>query len=155
MIISLLIVGNYMTTLPGGDEKLQIYTMHKSFGMIILGLVLIRLIVRLRSAVPNLPEGIKPFDAKLSSIAVFLLYCGMLMMPLSGYVMSMAGNRGINFLGMFQLPNLIGTHPNLATLAWQAHGIIGASLATLILLHIVGSLKHLVVDKINIFKRMI
>lgn len=156
MIITLLCVGTYMTDLPYGDEKLQIYTMHKSFGLITFILILIRIAARLSSDVPALPSAIKPMEAKIASWTVALFYLCMVLMPLSGYIMSMAGGRGINFLGTgHMVPDLIGIYPDFANIAGRAHGVVAVVLTSLIALHIIGAIKHLVIDKMNLFKRMI
>lgn len=148
-------VGAYMVGLPASDEKYQIYAMHKSFGVVVLALVISRIIIRLNSKIPALPIEINSLENKLSALMVFLLYCCMVLMPFSGLTMAMASGKGINFFGIFDIPNFKGLHPTLATFAWKSHGFIATIIFTLIIIHILAGFKHLLLQKVNIFKRML
>jgi len=156
MIIILLCAGTYMVSLPSGPEQLQIFTMHKSFGLIAFMLILIRIAARLSSPVPPLPTTINLAERKLASSTSGLLYACMLLMPLSGYAMSMSAGYGINFLNTgHMVPDLIGPNTAIYPIAKETHAIVAAVLTSLIALHIIGAIKHLLVEKVNLFKRMI
>jgi cytochrome b561 len=155
-IFTLLIVGSYMVDLPISPEKTQIYNMHKSFGLIALLIFTIRIIVRCYSHLPTLPDGIKSFEVKLSKIVTFMLYSCMIIMPLSGYIMNSAGSHDINFINSGHIvPNLIDPDPAIGSFAWHTHGYTAFIFELIIALHIVGAIKHLLVERINVFKRMI
>ncbi len=77
----------------------------------------------------------------------------MVLMPLSGYVMSSASGKKIKYF--FHIPLLINQNKDLANTANQLHSMLAYFMVLFIILHILGALKHTFIDKQNIFKRMI
>lgn len=156
LIITLLSVGTYMKGLPMSEEKWQIYNMHKSFGLITLAFIVLRVVIRINSKIPAIPVAIPALQANVARFVQFMLYVSILIMPISGYVMAMASGHGINFMNSGHMViNIIAEDLQLASLAQKTHEIVAISLAILLSLHIAGSIKHLLWEKINLFKRMI
>jgi cytochrome b561 len=157
LIITLLSVGLWMSGLPNDypGKFDSIYPMHKSFGILALILICIRLVERFRNfnLIPSLPDKIKKFDQKLSKAIHHSLYACMLLMPLSGYTMSVLGGHQVVFFGL-ELPSIFGESKDLSKVAWQIHGITGFTLIALIALHLAGNVKHFVLDKVNLISRM-
>ncbi len=154
LILTLLAVGLYMTSLPNDyPGKFDIYAMHKSFGIIALALVLLRLILRMSNVVPALPIQINARDTKLHNSTVLLLYVGMLIVPIAGYVMSVASGRQVSVFG-WPVPSLLQADPGLATLAHTIHVNGWYILLAVIVLHLAGNTKHYLVEKVNLLSRM-
>lgn len=154
LIIILLGVGLWMTGLPNDyPGKYDYYALHKSFGVVALVLVLLRLSIRMRSQIPALPKKIIKFDANLSKITILVLYICMFAMPLSGYLMSNFAGYPVPFFGM-ELPSFVEKNPDVAKFFREVHGYAGYTLIVMILLHVAGSVKHLAVEKVNLFRRM-
>lgn len=153
-IIGMLCSGFYMTSLPFSNKlKFSIYTVHKTCGITVLGLIIIRIFSRVFSYVPPLPADFSRLTINLSKIIHLGLYFLMVLMPLSGYVMSSASGKGIKYF--FHIPLLINENKELANTANGLHSIFAYFIAFFIILHIAGFLKHLLIDKQNILRRIV
>ncbi len=153
-IISMLCPMFYIKSLPVNNEiKSSIYTIHKACGITVLKLVVIRAFFRAFSYVPPLSANLSRFEANVSKVVHFVLYFLMVLMPLSGYVMSSAS--GIEIKYFFHIPLLISKNKELTNVANKLHSIFAYLMLFFITLHIIGALKHTFVDKQNIFKRII
>ena len=152
MIIANLAAGYIMTDLDP-SLKFTVYSWHKSIGIVILGLVVLRIITRLLSVIPDMPKEIKLMDALFAKFGVLSLYVCMMLMPLTGYFMSAYGGYPIMLLEI-SIPSIVKVNSNSAAFFHQAHVFIGYVFVILIAVHVLYSLKHLFFDKINLFKRM-
>ena len=153
LIIGLLPVGLGMGTLPNDPFKFQIYAMHKSFGLLVFFLGLTRIIWRFVSPPPEHLESHAKWEVTLASAAHFWLYVCIIGMPLSGWLMSNAGEFPVPFFGL-QMPALIGKNEALGDLFYNVHEILGYTLLFVLGLHAAGALKHHVIDKDETLKRM-
>ena len=100
----------------------------------------------------------EPKEQKIVKLLQTLLYILMVLMPISGYVMSNAGGYPINFFGLGELPALVGKSKGLGDVAHEAHELMGFAMLALILLHMAGAIKHRLKDKggeSDILKRML
>ncbi|MDD9331420.1 MAG: cytochrome b [Wolbachia sp.] len=153
-IVGMLCSGFYMKSLPVSNEiKFSIYTIHKACGITILGLIIIRIFFRIFTYVPSPPINFSKLTINASKIVHLSLYFLMLLMPLSGYVMS--STSGIKIKYFFYIPLLISKNKELASVANELHSMFAYSMVLFIILHIIGALKHVFIDKQNILKRMI
>ena len=85
-IIAMLCIGFYMVGLPRGlPFKSDLINFHKSLGITVFLLVLIRILVRLAYGRPPLPP-MRTWQRAAASITQALLYAGMVAMPLTGYL---------------------------------------------------------------------
>jgi cytochrome b561 len=154
MVGALIYVGYNMSDMPASDEKWRMYFMHKSFGLLFLIVMLSRLYNRFRSKIPPLPEKISIFDAKMSHIVHYLLYGVLIIMPISGIFMSIFAGKGMPFFFTTFFSD-IAKHEEINGAAWIVHTKLPTIILLLIGLHLVGSMKHFIVDKVNLLKRMI
>ena len=152
LVIAVLGLGLVMEDLPQ-DLRRQGYSLHKSLGVTILLLVLVRMLVRWRSTLPSPIPGLGKGEALLAKAVHYGFYVLLLAMPISGIVMSQAGGHPVALFGL-GLPVLVPQDKALGKLAYEAHELIGNGLIALLALHLVGILKHAVLDKTNILKRM-
>ena len=125
--------------------------MHKSFGVILLVLTLIRVWERFSKSAPK-PTG-SGITRLLSQTVHILLYAALLVMTISGFVASSIG-RNVSFFGLFPLPSLPGT-PALSDIAWETHVTAQWALYCLLLLHIGGAIWHIAFRKDNILSRIL
>ena len=153
LIIGMLAVGLYMVALPIGLQKLKLYGLHKAFGIIILGLVGLRIIWRLTNTTPSL--ALPKLELIAARLAHLGLYCLMLAMPISGWFMTSAAGLAPSFFGLFTLPNLVA--PNEQLFQWFAfvHQWLAYGLIALISIYTLAALKHHFIDKDDILRRMI
>lgn len=163
IILTLIVVGIYMADLPRetAEQKayaFQFYDLHKSFGVIILGLIFLRLVWVRLSPAPELPSAFSPKERKVVKALQSLLYLLMIVVPLSGYLMSNAGGYPIHVFGLFEMPALIGKSKDIGGFAHELHEIAGWAILATVALHMAGALKHRLKDKggeTDILKRML
>lgn len=141
-IISLLAVGFIMTNLDKGPLKSQIYGLHKAFGITILMFAIFRIFWRLIKPKPKLPESYPKWQ-RISAAAVHgILYLLTIMIPLSGWVMSVAANYIPSWFGLFQLRLPISPNKALAKFANNTHELLAWVLLAALTLHILAALKE-------------
>ena len=106
VIVGLLIVqvtlGKIADDLPLGFEKLVILARHKSFGITILGLAVIRLAWRWINRPPPLPP-MPRWQHLAANLNHWALYALLFAMPLSGWMMSSASNIPVSWFGLVQI----------------------------------------------------
>ncbi|OOZ41946.1 hypothetical protein BOW53_01900 [Solemya pervernicosa gill symbiont] len=158
-IIALIGVGLYMTGLDRDDTTRQmIYGQHKAVGVVILLLLIARIIWLKISPAPPLPVNFSRGESALINALQGLLYLLLILLPVSGYLMSTAAGYPINLFDLYELPQLIGKNKEIANAAKQAHHIMGTAIMVLVTLHILGALKHRITAKgsaRDILKRML
>lgn len=158
-IISLLSVGFFMTSAElSQEEKSSIYQMHKSFGLTLLLIALVRLYYRKSHTPPEYPKTISQLSINLSKAVHYLLYFLILFMPLAGWAMSSSTppEWKTMFFGLFEWPRIPGLTDNTALRGAfkEMHEVGAYALLLLIALHLIGTLKHLIVEKENLLTRM-
>lgn len=153
LIIGLIPVGLGMTQLENSPFKLEVFAMHKSFGLVVFFLGVIRILWRFFSVTPDHIETHKPWEISLASAAHFWLYVCIIGMPLTGWLMSSAAEFPVPFFG-YQMPHLMGKDPAMAETFERAHGILAYTLLVVLGLHVAGALKHHMIDKDETLKRM-
>ena len=127
-------------------DKLAILKLHMPLGLSVLGLMIVRLIVRWRSAHPAPASSGNALLDKLGEWTHWALYVFAFLVPLTGVGLSMAFNLApVVFGGQGELP---------ANLSPLLHGLIDPILALLILLHVAAALWHQLVRKDNLLARM-
>lgn len=122
--------------------KLELFVWHKSLGLVLLLLVLLRLGWRLAGPTPLLPPGTPPWERRAARVSHFLLYALMLALPLSGWVINSAANLPFRVFGWFPLPDLTAPDEALADLAKQVHLGLVIALALTLVVHIAAALRH-------------
>jgi len=148
------IAGNYLASLPKGAEKLEAAGMHKSFGLIILTLVLIRLAWRLINTTPKHPDGTTPAQAALANAMHWGLYVLMLAQPIVGILMSQAFGSPASLFGVIDFPTLIEKNIELAKVLKAAHGYIWIVLVVAVIGHVGAALHHHFIKKNGVLNRM-
>ncbi|GAB6041175.1 cytochrome b [Endothiovibrio diazotrophicus] len=159
VILTLLGVGIYMADLPEeAAGRLQLYGLHKSFGVVALLLVVARLVWLRVSPAPPLPGVFEPKEQLVVKGIQKLLYLLMILVPVSGYVMSNAAGFPVPFFGLFDLPTLVAKSKAIGGFAHEAHEILAYTLAALVALHVAGAIKHRLKSKgtaADILQRML
>lgn len=156
LIISSFALGVTMTDIPGiTPTKLKYFSWHKWLGVTILGLVCLRLLWRLIHPAPAHPTGMAAWQQKAASGLHGILYVLMFAIPFSGYFYSLTAGVPVVYLGLIPLPVLIAPDPELKELLKTAHYALNITLLAAVGLHILAALKHHVIDRDGIFKRIL
>ncbi|MFN3960185.1 MAG: cytochrome b [Parvularculaceae bacterium] len=126
-------------------RSLEILHAHVQLGVLILGLMLLRLTWRLARSAPAPPAGEPPHGRAIAAETHGALYLLLLTMPASGYVIWSFMNAPMSFLGVFALPDLWPVMPEDETsraIAWYFHVYSSRALMALIALHVGAALYH-------------
>lgn len=140
LMITVLTMGFVMVTYKD-CEPWDLYNLHKSLGVILFGFILLRILMRLITPAPRLPNTIGGFNALLAKLVAALMYLGMIIMPISGYALSNTNGFGVKLFG-YQLPTMFAENPDLAPIVAQVHTYVGYALVVLIILHVLGVIYH-------------
>ncbi|HSQ79520.1 MAG TPA: cytochrome b [Casimicrobiaceae bacterium] len=135
--------------------KLDLFVWHKSIGISILALMVVRLMWRLANQVPALPKTIPAWEGRAARLGHFLLYAMLFAMPLSGWVVNSAANIPFRIFWRVPLPSIGGPDKVIAALSARVHLILFIGLAALLLLHIVAALRHHLTRRNNVLVRML
>ena len=153
-IIGLLAVGLYMVGLPKGlPVKATLINLHKSLGLTVFLLVLLRIAALAAFHRPPLPP-MRAWQRAAARTTQGLLYVGMVAMPLAGYLGSSFNRYGTRFWGI-ALPKWGWDDAHLRELFFGIHQALGYLLIALIVLHVAGALKHQWIDRDNLLSRML
>ncbi|MEP2531026.1 cytochrome b [Shimia sp.] len=145
LMIGMLILGIYVfKVLPRGPDKGALIGLHKSIGLLVLVLGSWRVAWRLKQGfLAALHSG---WQEKLANLVHWVLLAGIVVMPLSGLAGSYFGGRATGFFGLFTIP----AGPKIGWIDSLAHGVHGAFamiMIAAILLHVLGALKHALIDR--------
>jgi len=160
-IVTMLVIGFTMTRMPNGSEKFALFQWHKSIGITILLLSLLRLLWRLVHPVPPLPPAMPRWEKIAARASHAFFYVLMIGMPLTGWAIVSASplNLPTMLYGIVRWPNL-PVLPDLENKKEIGHMIGGFHntgayvLAGLLALHVAAALKHHFMDKDDVLARM-
>ncbi|HET9864706.1 MAG TPA: cytochrome b [Steroidobacteraceae bacterium] len=155
LIINQWVIAMRADSLPIGIAKLQALAWHKSFGITILMLAVVRLVWRWTNPVPDLSAGTRPWERVLARISHLLLYALIFAMPLTGWLMSSAKNFPVSWFRLFQLPDLVAPDETLYQRMHDLHHLLFKVLVVVAALHVAGALKHHFIDRNDVLKRML
>jgi cytochrome b561 len=160
-IIFMLALGWCMDLFPKGEPRFFALQLHKSIGITILLLSLVRLGWRLRHKAPPWPSGMKNWEKRTAVSVHWFLYFLMIGMPLSGWALVSASPRNIPTIlyGILPWPNLpfLSTLDNKAEVSHffgDVHGFTAYVLAALVAGHAAAALKHHFISRDDILLRM-
>lgn len=128
---------------------------HQALGLLVLALAAFRIAWRLVNPMPSLPADSKPWEEKLARAVQVLLIAGLIVVPLSGWLMVNAKGHQVSFLGLFSLPSLVGSNHALHEIVKEIHEATANLMIALVGLHVIGALKHHFIDRDFVLRRML
>ncbi|HEY2049031.1 MAG TPA: cytochrome b [Caulobacteraceae bacterium] len=135
-------------------KYLGLIEFHKTLGILILILVVIRIAARLRYGAPALPASL-PAPLKLVAVlSHYLLYALMIVMPLLGWAMLSAGDYPVVVFGSMPLPPIAPQSELLHTVLWDAHHYLAFAFFALVLAHLAAALMHALIRRDGVFEAM-
>lgn len=155
LILGLIALGWVMSELPREDTlRPLLVSLHKSFGITVLALALLRMALRLRTSVPPLPDVIPRLERQLAHLGHGTLYLLMLAVPVSGIIMSQSYGYPVAWFGL-SLPRLLPINRELAHEAADVHEILPYLLLILVALHAGAVPLHYLKHRVNLLKRIL
>ena len=154
LIMGMLILGYFLEDIPAAQQEF-VYNIHKSIGIIIFGLVVLRLGWRWCNVQPAYSATYPLIIRFLAHASHYAIYVVIIAMPLSGWIMSTAAGHAPHFLGWFYFPMPgIMLNQKLAGQMVEWHNFLAIVLIGLISLHSAAALFHHFILKDNVLKRM-
>lgn len=133
----------------------DLYQWHKSFGFVALALTAARLAARFAGSAPPPPRSPR-WERRLSAFAQGSLYILTLCAIVSGWLVVSTSPLPVptRFFDLFVIPNLAPADPSLFAEAVLAHEVAAWAIAFLLALHVAGALKHHLVNRDDVLRRM-
>jgi len=147
LFVALIPMGIFASIIPEGTSfRNAYYVVHKTIGVVVIGLVFVRLVWNRLSPRPALDAALKPTERKLAKFAHGALYVAMVAVPITGFVMTSFHGYPTFFFAWEFGP--FWASSDSATIAWGSfHKYLLPTLVYLILgAHIAGALKHRFID---------
>jgi cytochrome b561 len=135
--------------------KLNLFVWHKSTGVVILAIVLLRLLWRLANPTPTLPADTPAWERAAAHMSHGLLYVMMIAMPLTGWIVQSAAGVPFRIFWRIPLPALVSPDKHMEELAALAHFSLGITFTALLVLHVSAALRHHFVKRNNVLTRML
>ncbi|MBA4195253.1 MAG: cytochrome b [Comamonadaceae bacterium] len=157
-LVGVFAMGLYMTSLPFSPQRLKLYNWHKWAAMLVLAFSLVRLAWRLTHRPPALPAAIRDAMPAWQRLAHHATHAGLYLLffavPLLGWAYSSAAGFPVVLFGVLPLPDWVPVSPDLADVLKPLHRLAAYALAALVLLHVAAALKHALIDRDGLLRRM-
>jgi cytochrome b561 len=153
-IIGLISVGFFMSSMENSPEKAELYGIHKAFGVIVLSLIVLRIIWRFSNKTVLPADGLPNIIKLAAKSGHFLLYIFMLIMPISGIMMSRLMGYDVSVFGLFTIPALTKDEV-LAGFFYKIHTTAIWGFVVIIILHVGAAFYHHFIRKDNTLLRML
>jgi len=136
-------------------RELALLANHKSVGITILALAVVRLVWRQKNQPPALPGTMPQWQVTASHLSHWSLYALLFAMPITGWLMSSASAYSVSWFNLFQLPDLVAPSPEAKEVFEETHETLGKLLILVATLHIGAAIKHALIDKDGVLQRMV
>jgi cytochrome b561 len=155
LVLTMIGLGLYMTDIPKGTPNRAFYfNLHKSIGVTVALLVIVRLWWRAKNPPPLLPTSMPAWQVQASKISHALLYMCLIVMPLSGFAGTQFTKYGVNYFELFKIPPMGSENKIAYDLLQGVHEVTADLLIALVVIHVLAAFKHLLIDRNKVFQRM-
>lgn len=139
---------------PGTSPRRELLDVHKSLGVTLFALAILRVMVRLSTRAPPEPAAFGPLVRLAARLNHWALYLILFIMPITGYMFSSAGGYSLRYFWMFSWPRLFAGNKAIAQAGETAHGVLAYVVYLVVTLHIAATLWHVLVKKDGTLARM-
>lgn len=136
-------------------SEFQLVNQHKSIGMTVLALVVLRLGWRAFNRPPAFPPSMKTWEMRAANVAHWLLYVLILAMPVTGWIYTSAAGFGAEFFGLLDIPDLVGQSERLEEIFGEIHEWLAIAIVAVVSIHVLAALRHQFVLKDGLLRRML
>ena len=158
VFIGQFVLGFVMVRTTSQRMSFELIQLHKSFGFLLLGLIIIRIAWRLGNAAPRLPASVGTLERRSAPLAHLALYAFQVALPLSGWALVSVSTLEIPTMpfDLFVMPNLPLTESDAAEGFWTAaHWYLAYAGIALVALHMFAALRHHFLLRDTVLTRMI
>jgi len=132
--------------------RVDAFNLHKSIGMTILALMVVRIGWRVAHRPPSL-RGLPRWQVNAAHANHLLLYAALVIQPLAGYLGSEFSGFPVKFFGL-TLPSWTAKNAAMKDLMSAVHLATSWVIAAIVVLHVAAALKHALVDRNHLLARM-
>lgn len=154
-VLIMIPIGIAMGRVGQGPTQDTLYLLHKSFGILILTLMIARLINRIVVGAPAPEPGLARWQRAISSATHGLLYVLLILQAIGGWLANSAYGAATPFFGLFNVPNLVAKNEPLAEQLFAGHRFVGFVIAGLAAMHIGAALQHFFIHRDRVLQRML
>ena len=156
LIVSAFVMGLVMTSIHGfTPAKLRYFSWHKWLGVTVFALAVVRVLWRHFNRPPAHPEHMPAWQNLAANVTHVLLYLLIFAVPLSGYLYTLSAGVPVVYLGIWPMPVFMAPNPELKPLLRAIHYWLDMTMAALVFAHAGAALKHHLIDRDNVLKRML
>ncbi len=147
-------LGLYMMSIEDEPGSGWYFNLHKSLGIAMAMLLVARLGWRLMNTPEPLSDAIPKWQRQLSRATQWLLYLLMALVPVAGYIGASYTKKGVQWFGLATPQWALPDHDR-AEQFFDIHSALVWVLVAFVGLHVLGALKHLLIDRDGVFQRML
>jgi cytochrome b561 len=156
LIVSAFVMGLVMTSIHGfTPAKLRYFSWHKWLGVTVFALAVLRVLWRHFNRPPAHPGNMPAWQNLAANATHVLLYLLIFAVPLSGYLYTLSAGVPVVYLGIWPMPVFMAPNPELKPLLREIHYWLDMTMAALVFAHAGAALKHHLIDRDNVLKRML
>lgn len=142
LVLSVAVVGLLMVDMERGSDPRRIaYALHKSLGITVLALALLRVLARAFTRAPAAVAG-PAWQQRLAQGTHLLMYALMFAVPLSGWLLNSVAGQPLPWFGLVDIPAIAGKNPDLRKPVDTAHVWLFWTLVVLVGLHVMAVALH-------------
>ena len=155
-IVGLVGLGAWMVGLTYYDPwYYDSLALHKAIGIVVLALALAKFGWKLVDRNPGFGPEVKPHERAGATAMHWLLNALMVLLPVTGYLISTSEGAGIDMFGLFDVPALVDVTAGTRDLAIDIHFYVAYGGIALVGMHIIAALKHHFIDRGSTLRRML
>ncbi len=135
--------------------KLDLFVWHKSTGMLILVLMVVRVVWRLANVAPSLPVDMRLLERRAAHTSHLLLYLLLIVMPVTGWIVNSAANIPFRIFWQIPVPAIVEPDKAMADAAARTHFVLFVVLSLLLVVHAGAALRHHFLKHDDVLVRML
>jgi cytochrome b561 len=155
LFIAAVLIGFYCGLQPPGTSpRRELLEVHKSLGVTLFFLAILRVMVRARTTAPPEPASFGPLVRLAARLNHWTLYAVLFAMPITGYLFTSAGGYSLKYFWTFSWPRLVSGSPSVAHAGEVSHDALAYLVYVAVTLHVMATIWHVVVKKDATLSRM-
>ena len=155
LILVQFVIGKIAENMVLSPAKLDTFVWHKSLGITLLLIVLLRLAWRLYDRPPAVPVNVPLHETRLAATGHWLLYVLMIAVPVSGWWISDTSRVPFEAYFVIPMPDLAETNRSMQETAETVHDLLTKALLFVVVLHVLAALRHHFRLRNNVMRRML
>lgn len=155
LVLTMIPIGIAMANADFGPWQDTLYHLHRSFGAVLLPLMVVRLFWRLMHPAPPLPAEIPAIQRMAAHATHWALYVLLILQAIVGWIATSAYRAPILVFWLFELPPIWREDKAFSDIMFIVHQSLGFAIVILLCGHIGAALYHHFIRKDGVLMRMV